>query len=141
MYVPQLLYPFICRWTSRLLLYPSYCKQCYHEHGGAYVFFSYGFLRVYAQQWDCWVMWWFYSWCFKESPYCFPQWLYQFTFPPTVQEGSLYPFQNLLFVHFLTISFNWKIFSYTFNSFSWLFRNFNVYLPNIVRMNTLPFYF
>ena len=23
---------------------------------------------------------------FKESPYCSPQWLYQLTFPPTVQE-------------------------------------------------------
>ena len=27
---------------------------------------------------------------FKESPYCLPQWLYQFTFPPTVQECSLF---------------------------------------------------
>ena len=27
---------------------------------------------------------------FKESPYHLPQWLYQFTFPPTVQEGSLF---------------------------------------------------
>ena len=26
---------------------------------------------------------------FMESPYCFPWWLYQFTFPPTVQECSL----------------------------------------------------
>ena len=26
---------------------------------------------------------------FKESPYCLPQWLYQFTFPPTVPEHSL----------------------------------------------------
>jgi len=26
---------------------------------------------------------------FKESPYCLPQWLYQFTFPPIVQERSL----------------------------------------------------
>ena len=26
---------------------------------------------------------------FEETPYCFPQWLYQFTFLPTVQEGSL----------------------------------------------------
>ena len=25
-YVPHLLYPFICEWTSRLLPYPSYCK-------------------------------------------------------------------------------------------------------------------
>ena len=27
---------------------------------------------------------------FKESPYCLPQWLYQFTFPPTVQKRSLF---------------------------------------------------
>ena len=26
---------------------------------------------------------------FKECPYCLLQWLYHFTFPPTVQEGSL----------------------------------------------------
>ena len=26
---------------------------------------------------------------FKEPSYCSPRWLYQFTFPPTVQEGSL----------------------------------------------------
>ena len=29
---------------------------------------------------------------FKEPPYCSPQWLYQFTFPPTVQQGSLVPY-------------------------------------------------
>ena len=27
---------------------------------------------------------------FKESSYCSPWWLYQFTFSPTVQEGSLF---------------------------------------------------
>ena len=32
--MPQLLYPFICRWTSRLLPCPSYCKQCCNEHWG-----------------------------------------------------------------------------------------------------------
>ena len=25
-------YPFICRWTSRLLPCPGYCKQCCNEH-------------------------------------------------------------------------------------------------------------
>ena len=29
--------------------------------------FSSGFLGVYAQQWDCWVVWQFYSQFFKES--------------------------------------------------------------------------
>ena len=33
-YVPQLSYLFICRWTSRLLPCPSYCKQCCDEHWG-----------------------------------------------------------------------------------------------------------
>ena len=32
MYVPQLLYPFMCWWTSRLLPHPSYCKQCCNKY-------------------------------------------------------------------------------------------------------------
>ena len=67
-----------------------FCKQCCNEQWDKCVFFNSGFLRVYAQEWDCWVIWWFYSQFFKESPYRLPQWLYQFTFPPTVQEHSLF---------------------------------------------------
>ena len=26
-------------------------------NAGVRVFFSYGFLRVYAKQWDCWIIW------------------------------------------------------------------------------------
>ena len=39
----------------------------------------------------------------KKSPYCSPYWLYQFTFPPTMQEDSLslHPLQHLLFIDFL----------------------------------------
>ena len=37
MYAPQLFNPFICRWTSRLLPCPSYCKQCCNEHWGTCV--------------------------------------------------------------------------------------------------------
>ena len=33
-YVPQLCYPFICWWTSRLLPCPGYYKQCCDEHWG-----------------------------------------------------------------------------------------------------------
>ena len=55
-YVPQLSYPFICWWTSRLLPCPGYYKQCCDEHWGTRVSFSSGFLSVYAQQWDCWVI-------------------------------------------------------------------------------------
>ena len=40
MYVPQLLYPFICWWASRLLSCPDYYKQCCNEHWGACVSFN-----------------------------------------------------------------------------------------------------
>ena len=49
-YLPQLSYPFVCQWTSRLLQGPSYCKQCCDEHCGTCVSFNSGFLGVYAQQ-------------------------------------------------------------------------------------------
>jgi len=58
--VPQLSYPFICWWTSRLLPCPGYCKQSCNEHWGTCVCFNSGFLGVYVQQWDCWVAWQFY---------------------------------------------------------------------------------
>ena len=68
--IPQLPYPFVCQWTSRLLPCPSYCTQCCNEHWGTCVSFYYGFLSVYAQQWDCWVIWHFYFQFLKESPHC-----------------------------------------------------------------------
>ena len=52
-YVPQ---PLICQWTSRLFPCPGYHKQCCKEHWGACVSFNSGFLSVYAQHWDCWVI-------------------------------------------------------------------------------------
>ena len=52
----------------------------------------------YAQEWDCWVIWGFYSQFFKESPNYLPQWLYQFTFPPTVQERSLFSTPSPAFI-------------------------------------------
>ena len=45
-YVPQLPYPFVCWWTSRLLPYPSYYKQCCDEHWGTHVSFSSGGVHV-----------------------------------------------------------------------------------------------
>ena len=41
-YVPQLLYPFICRWTSRLLPCSSYCEWCCNEQWDTCVFFNFG---------------------------------------------------------------------------------------------------
>ena len=74
----------------RLLPYLGYSKQCCNEHSGACIFSDYDFLWIYAQEWDCWIIWQFYFQSFKEPPYCSPQWLYQFTFPPTVQESFLF---------------------------------------------------
>ena len=65
-YVPHLPYPFVCRWTSRLLPCPGYYKQYCDEHWGTCVSFNSSFLGVYAQQWDYWVVWQF---CFlRKSP-------------------------------------------------------------------------
>ena len=51
---------------------PGYCKQCCDEQWGTPVSFNSGFLGVYAQQWDCWIIWQFYFQLFKESPHCSP---------------------------------------------------------------------
>ena len=55
--VPQLSYPFICWWATRLLPCPGYYKQCCNEHWGARVSFRSGFLgvasnHVYYQGWN-----------------------------------------------------------------------------------------
>ena len=60
-YVPQFLYPFICQWASKFLSCPGDCKQCCGEHWGTCIILIYGLLRIYAQQWKCWVIWQFYS--------------------------------------------------------------------------------
>ena len=39
---------------------PGYDKQCCDEHWGTRVSFRSGFLGVYVQKWDCWVIWQFY---------------------------------------------------------------------------------
>ena len=45
-------------------------NQCCDEHWGTHLSFSFGFLSVYAQKWDCWVIRQFYLQFFKESPQC-----------------------------------------------------------------------
>ena len=55
--------------ASRLLPCPGYCKQCCDEHWGTRVSFNFGFLSVYAQEWDYWDVWQFFQF-FKEFPHC-----------------------------------------------------------------------
>ena len=50
---------------------------------GVFIFLNYGFLWIYAHEWDCWVIWLFYILVLKYPPYCPPRWLHQFTFPST----------------------------------------------------------
>ena len=60
------------------------------------------FFQIYAQEWNCQVISQFYFQVFEKPPYYSPQWLYQFTFPPTVYKDSLFSTssQHLLFVFF-----------------------------------------
>ena len=55
-------------------------------------------IMISSRQWDSWVIWQFYSQFFKEFPYFFLQWLYQFKFLPTVQEGSLFSTSSPVFI-------------------------------------------
>ena len=57
----RLSYPFVCRWTSRLLPCLGYYKQCCDEYWGTRVSFRFGFLGVYAQEWDCYCLLNFYA--------------------------------------------------------------------------------
>ena len=93
-----LLYSFICRWTFRLLPCFGYCKQCCNELWGSCIFPNYGFLPIYAKEWDCWIICQLYFQIFRELPYCSLQWVHQFTFPPTVQEGSLFSTPSPAFI-------------------------------------------
>ena len=54
-YLPHLLYLFICWWTLRLLLYLGNYIQCCYEHWGAHIFPSqcFHFFQVYTQKWSC----------------------------------------------------------------------------------------
>ena len=90
--VPQFFDQLIYLWAHRLLPVFGYCKLCCYENCGAYVLLNWCFriLRVYSQQWNCWVKRKFHFQFSEESPYCFPQWPHQSAFPPTVHQGSLF---------------------------------------------------
>ena len=49
--------PFICQWAFKLFPCLGYCEQCCSEHMRACIFLNESFVWVYAQEWDCWVIW------------------------------------------------------------------------------------
>ena len=81
----------ISQWTFRLLPCLGYCKQHCSERWGACIPVNHGFLWIYAQEWDCWIIW-------QLCLYCSPQWLYQFTFPKSAQEGFLFSTPSPAFI-------------------------------------------
>ena len=68
------------------------------KHWAACIFSNHVFLWICAQEWDCWIIWWLYTQCFKEPPYGSPQWLYQFTFLSTFLECSFFSTASLAFI-------------------------------------------
>ena len=48
------------------------------------------FFQIYAQDWNCWIIWKLCFYFFEALPYCFPQWLYQFTLPQQCKRVSLF---------------------------------------------------
>ena len=53
---------------------------------------------IYTQERNCWVIWQLRFQLFEKPPCCFPCWLHEFTFPPTVQEASLFSTSSPTFV-------------------------------------------
>ena len=69
---------------------PGYCKYCCNEHWGTCVFLNCGFLRVLAQKWI--------AWSYGSFIFSFLKYLYQFTFPSTMEEGSLFSTPSPAFI-------------------------------------------
>ena len=48
------------------------------------------FYQMYAQDWNCWIIWKLCFYNFEELSYCFPQWLHQLTLPQQCKRVSLF---------------------------------------------------
>ena len=71
-------------------------------HSFAFVFW----ISLYmSQKWNHWVIRQVHFQFFEEPPHCFPQWLHQSAFPPTVHRGSLFSTSSPALVYcFICIS-------------------------------------
>ena len=83
-YLPHLLYTPICWWTVWLLPYLSDCKERCYGHWGACIFLN-GHFCYYHPGGELLGHMAIILLVFWEM--CFPQWLPQFTVPPTVDES------------------------------------------------------
>ena len=57
---------------------------------GVHVSFWISFVWIYAQEWDCWFLWYLHFQFFEGPLDCSPWWLHQFTSPPAVSEDCLF---------------------------------------------------
>ena len=99
-YVPHLLYPFICQWTSRLLPCPNYCKQSFNEHWNVFQFlFPQGIWLVVGLLGDMVLLF----LVFLRISMLFSIVSVSVYIPTNSARGlfSSHPFQHLLFVDFL----------------------------------------
>ena len=70
------------------------------------IFSHYDFLWIYAQEWDCKIVWHLYFLFFKEHPYYSPQWLHHTHSHQPYRKVLFSPhgLQHLFFVDFLSIA-------------------------------------
>ena len=66
--------------------------------GGTCVFLNYDFPGYIPSSGNAGLYGRFIPCFFQETPYCFPQWLYQFIFPSTMQEDSLFSTSSSAFI-------------------------------------------